>query len=320
MKNIMVVSMSILLLVIFKTMHCQIQFLEGTPCPIRQIESDIKTKLSNLCSSSELNHPDVTFIDWKYINEPMRLSSPFTNFPRKQSNSIMSWKQHLSDAAYKYGYSDNNPYFNQEIFFQDNLYDHIALNGISKCRDIDITFNTDENGNKVCLQFKQAEVLEIIRVGKHFRIPSLDGTFAVRAKKYIPKNTILGRFCGDELYAWEYNKVYEETCEYTMRNHYRMSMKCPNDTLNNISCPSSYGDNQIVLDELDPFPANPMVIINDCRKNISSKYVTDDDRRYWNAEYHHVYVNGWPFLFIVSTKPIFGGQEITCYYGPNYVL
>ena len=154
----------------------------------------------------------------------------------------------------------------------------------------------------------------------HFRIPQLNGQYAVRALRGIPLNTIIGRFCGDEMYSFEYNDIYRNTCEYTIRNHYRMSTQCPDDPWSERKCPFEHKDNQIVLDELDPFPANPMVIMNDVRKNISDETLTDDDDIYWNAEYHHVYVNGWPFIYIVASKPILAGQEIASYYGPNYTL
>ena len=142
----------------------------------------------------------------------------------------------------------------------------------------------------------------------------------LRAVMDIPKHTELGRFCGDEMFKFEYNKVYGKTCEDKIRQSYRMTLRCPTNIWTGDECPISGRGGLIIVDELTAFPANPMVIANDPRADISKSGMTDQDRKYQNSNFRDVRVNGWPFLMVTNSKAIRKGEEITIYYGAEYVL
>ena len=97
-------------------------------------------------------------------------------------------------------------------------------------------------------------------------------------------------------------------------------MPCPENPWDGTKCPVEGQMGLIIMDELTTFPANPMVIANDPRKDISKRELTENDKKYQTAAFRDIRVNGWPLLTIVSSQKIEKGDEITIYYGPGYVL
>ena len=252
-------------------------------------------------------------MNWTYSTEIGSISSPYSHFPRKTSNQITKWKTKIANSAVLRGFNETNVYIHDRPFFAQNLENHIALNGISHCRDIRIVFDQE---HEECVDYAPEDILEVVRVTKHHRIPQLNGQFAVRALRNIPKHTVIGRFCGDEMFKFEYKELFLNSCEYRMRNQYRMTMQCPHDRWSGEQC--IFGE--IILDELDTFPANPMVIMNDVRRNLTQKggTLSDEDEEHWNCQFSHALVNGWPLLYVVTRKDILKGQELATYYGPRY--
>ena len=63
---------------------------------------------------------------------------------------------------------------------------------------------------------------------------------------------------------------------------------------------------------------NIVPIINDCRINIKSNKLTQNDELTQNTEFIAATINGWPSAFVVTTKKIVKGKDLWCYYGDLY--
>lgn len=300
--------------------------LKGTPVPIALVEQSIMRQLKAQCPPGS-NKPNLDAVDWRYHNEIRTVSSPYAHIPQKRSRFASEWKTNSSKIAHSNGYSDEHPHVVHESGDQrghqlEQVNTHFRLNGALRCRDIEIVIEEeDESGNPMSRVFEQHDLMEIVNVTDHHRVPALNGQFALRATRDIPANTVLGRFCGDEMFTKEYDRVYSGTCSSQMRDHYRMTMPPPClSPMSNIAHCIDDKVEGIVQDELGPFPANPMVIANDARRDISKPDLSEEDRVYHNANFNGFHVNGWPSLLITSHQEIRKGDEITVYYGPKYTL
>merc|ERR1711933_167081 len=60
--------------------------------------------------------------------------------------------------------------------------------------------------------------------------------------------------------------------------------------------------------------------VNDCRINIDKKTPTSTDKKYFNAEFVGMSVNGWPQTYLITTKHIKKGQELQTFYGEIFGL
>ena len=300
--------------------------LLGHSASIKVVEQQMNQKLKEYCpeglsKTPGYQMPNISEIEWIYHNEIRTLSSPYSHYPRKISSQLYQWKQNITKSAYENGWSEFNPHIDTEGLYAPNVFDHFRMNGASRCRDIDLVIEQeDESGHPISRVFKQDEVVEIVKVTKHHRIPALDGQYAVRVKMNVPSNTVLGRFCGDEMFEFEYNKIYLHSCQHFMRVRYRMTSECPDNPWNGEKCPVHDGMGDIVSDELTTFPGNPMVIVNDPRKDISKPELTKEDKKYGNSYFRVIKINGWPSTVIVNSKPMVKGEEITIYYGEDYVI
>ena len=58
--------------------------------------------------------------------------------------------------------------------------------------------------------------------------------------------------------------------------------------------------------------------VNDSRKDINSSKQTNEDKKIQNCEFVCTLVNGWPSIFLITTKDIIKGEYLWCYYGSIY--
>merc|ERR1712228_62102 len=63
---------------------------------------------------------------------------------------------------------------------------------------------------------------------------------------------------------------------------------------------------------------NALTIINDCRANIKSSQLNEDDENRANCEFVSVLVNGWPSILVRTTKKIKKGESLLICYGASY--
>merc|ERR1712013_397363 len=99
-------------------------------------------------------------------------------------------------------------------------------------------------------------------------------------------------------------------------------------TLSLTNRPSTLGgrgtaQNQIVVDALgfdrDEMGNKPLLIyINDCRADLSAKGKTAEDELVENVRFAKVSLNGWPSIFVVTTRDIAPNEQILGYYGNDY--
>ena len=150
------------------------QILHGTPVPIGMVEEQMKLKLSDACSQ-ESNVPNTEDFEWILDNELTRLTCPFSDFPQRRSKAADEWKQELQQSAYSMGYSQSSPHIQwiseSSTKARRNLNDHIALNGVKQCRDIDIVIDDESE----CKVHKQMDIMQIVKVTNHSRVPALIG-------------------------------------------------------------------------------------------------------------------------------------------------
>lgn len=211
----------------------------------------------------------------------------------------------------------------------------------------------DENGFAPALflgsesekQHNQSEFIEKFGIDNNHRISQLNGRMGLRAKRDLPENTVLGQYCGIEYLLKEFEDVYNGTKQGDLKNIYAFNLevlmpKQQNNNNNNIGNGNGNDDNgdlnmgnneyiegkkyQIVIDALlDINNTNNRILltyINDCRSDISGESMQNNDKAYENIKFVKVFVNGWPMIFVVTSRDIKQNDEIMGYYGKEYGL
>eukprot|EP01084_Bolivina_argentea_P299597 516436_1 len=135
------------------------------------------------------------------------------------------------------------------------------------------------------------------------------------SKLPIPKGTILGQYIGYESIKNEWDNMYKGIKISKLK--YRMQYLCHNTI--------PFTNNEPVQIVIDPFdhkttPINLLHQINDCRSNISSNDMTQDDKHRQNCEFVSVLVNGWSSVLIRTTKTILPYKSLWIHYGNYYGL
>ena len=78
-------------------------------------------------------------------------------------------------------------------------------------------------------------------------------------------------------------------------------------------------DNSVVSPLLLPPEKRPIIIyINDPRANILEPDLTEQDKKYQNAAFRGVVINGIEYTYAVTNRNIRKGEEIMIYYGQDY--
>ena len=156
------------------------------------------------------------------------------------------------------------------------------------------------------------EVLEEFIISKQHRILALMGQKGLRAKLNIPRNTCLGQYVGVTYLKEEYVQIFENSSEGYLRNMYAFDLNVDVD------------EEEVEL-VLDCFALTRMIgesghlmRINDCRLDIHQPRPSNDDRMFENVEIVECKVNGWPVVFVVTSKDINAGDELCAWFGENF--
>lgn len=229
---------------------------------------------------------------------------------------------------------ENNWIDNQALI--NEIRNHMRFNGYGNKFDepivlINQTVVTRNNHQKYdklippqdyqCLN--QHQVIEKYLIKSH-RITGLKGQYGVRAKMDIPQATIFGRYIGTEYLQEEYEKKYNKSNQYCVRNLY--SFECPliyipfhlcNERIQHYYYHPKCIKKTLIIDGFD-YLENVLMYINDCRKDISKQKPTSSDTKYWNVSFRTIYVNGWPQVFVMAKRDIQQGEKLAAYYGRSY--
>lgn len=155
---------------------------------------------------------------------------------------------------------------------------------------------------------------------------ALDGQFGLRAKVDLAAMTVLGQYVGVEYLEDEFHAVFSGTQEDAMKNIYAFTLSVGDDPTNSKMKKQSAGARsgpKIVIDPLG-LDANgnglkPMVMmLNDCRTDISKAEKTKEDERAENVLFAKVSLNGWPSIFVITKRDIKAGEELLGFYGNDY--
>ena len=285
----------------------------GTHIEISKSENMTKSEFDNMHSKAFKKYQIIsqTLFDWFHL-----ISSQFKHY---YPNSIKI-QPNLDDKA-SFVTPHNNRFYEElssyaHLNIKDSylncIYDKVIINNVFY---------------KKCIIYNQNEVIKVIRILKHPRNSILNNQIGIMANIFIPKNTIIGRFCGNYMTNEEYNTIFSNNnCDKTLHDHYRMSINCPSHYGINIrtnqthiisKCNRNWG--KVVVDEFNLF-GNPMVLMNDVRLNISKKEMSYLDMKFNNAAPNDYKINGIPYIFFRTTRDIYPNEEIVYYYGDSYVL
>ena len=199
---------------------------------------------------------------------------------------------------------DNNSHLTSEI--KDSLRKYLEIKGnIKEFRNPTIVI-----GDK---QFKRKKVIKKVILPNDYHISALQGAGAAFTKRFIPANTVIGEYTGSYTTEKEWNDVFSGSRKDISNGSYVFSFKVQTDK----------GIETIFIDPVEAgFDKgnNPMIVlfINDIRQNILIKEATEQDKERENACFFVVKVNGWPHVFVITTKDIARNKELLIDYGDSY--
>ena len=160
-------------------------------------------------------------------------------------------------------------------------------------------------------------VLEEFVIAKPHHIPALIGQKGLRAKRDIPRNTIIGQYTGVTYLKEEYQLIFESSSEGYLRNMYAFDLVV--DVID-----EDHEEKEVAL-VLDGYALTQMIgesghlmRINDCRLDIENAQPSDNDRKFENVEMLECKVNGWPIVLAVTRKNIKAGEELFAFFGAEF--
>ena len=162
------------------------------------------------------------------------------------------------------------------------------------------------------LQYEVDEVLEEFVIPKPHRISALIGQKGLRAKMDIPLNTCLGQYVGVNYLKQEYLQIFENSSEGYLRNMYAFDLKVDVDGKEVELIVDGYALIQMIGE------SGHLMRINDCRLDIHMEQPSNDDRKFENVELVECKVNGWPVIFVITTKAVKAGDELFAFFGAHF--
>ena len=187
---------------------------------------------------------------------------------------------------------------------------------------------------------KQQDCLKKHKFGVHPFNKALSNQYGIISTVHIAKNVVLGKYIGIQYTNKEFEHVYSRTWKHCQSQQYafEVQFKVPKAYRTDVKQNKNYthypfesnaiqylsncstSTATIVIDGYSLKHAthcgcqNLMIFVNDAKTDLlNDKYSTRQ-----NAEFCVVDVNGWPEVFIITTKQIQPGEEILVDYGPNY--
>ena len=126
---------------------------------------------------------------------------------------------------------------------------------------------------------------------------------------------MLGKYGGYMATEKEWMEIFNDTNEEMTHTAYKFGFDLEQDT-----------DDEKKKIVIDPVEANfddddnPMLLmfINDIRKNIMISKATKEDEKRKNCEFFIAKINGWPHVFVITTKNISKNKELLMDYGEAY--
>ena len=147
------------------------------------------------------------------------------------------------------------------------------------------------------------------------RVTALRGQQGVIALCNIEANVVLGQYFGAEIEQSLYDNAFIDKQRLHTHNLYSFEMKFKDPRLQKYTF---VVDPYIENDDEDEKNNKLLTYINDCRLDIHQTQVSESDQKYWNVDFVGVVNNGWPQMFLITTRKIRAREELQAFYGPHY--
>ena len=190
-------------------------------------------------------------------------------------------------------------------------------NNIKKNYDFKLNPNIFIHEKLRIFKYKQSDILQIREIKEHSKISLLSNQYGVYNKIYLPKNTIIGTFIGCEYFENEYNNNYINNIIsfnlFPLKKSYKNGNKNINIDYNNkiiLNC----NNNKFKYFQFASY-------LNDSRSNFinNNNFMTQKDVENHNIDLIIIYLNGWPFLFLITNCNINKDTELMINYSQKQI-
>ena len=236
----------------------------------------------------------------------------------ERTDEIKEWKKDVNDFFNGLYLSDHNVKITE---WESKLKKFLEIN--KNDRDFTNPITTFKN-------YRFNDMVEKFMIKAPNRITALINQEGIRTKlnfkdKAIPKGTILGRYIGIEMTVKEWNDTFVDSHQEYRNQQYLYSFDVDEEWTENDNDKKEDGEKlndedirRVIVDPLEGGKKDLLLLyLNDCRKDIFSN-VSTEDARYQNCAFLNARVDGWPTVFIVTTKRIPAGIELLIDYGKDY--
>eukprot|EP01084_Bolivina_argentea_P279484 477817_1 len=294
----------------------------------RQIRNIIGSLLTHIIMKPTVNHLAIPLIDGDELDNYTTRSKKLNNI-RKQVHLKPEYVIHRKNGTYCIAVNPVTPFEHQPLsFVLTDIHRYYTRNNEGNVKPL---IEISEN-----LILKQSKVLSVRRLTENTCQwqPKLIGQLDTFAKCNIPEGTILGQYIGHEMLEDEYHKKYKGTKEDEIHRIYLHSeyLLIENDkNLNEMNARKKRRLNKnvenknnnrkilIVIDALSVDKTNPLLYLNDGRKDIERPKPTRKDLEgRINTEFVSCLVNGYPNILVRTIKNISKGRSVLSYYGERY--
>ena len=253
-----------------------------------------------------------------------------------RSKQLQKFKQIVSDYCQNENVS-RIALANENIRrYKVNNYDKIIndfVNQNGESNELPLLKILDHDNNIMNMRINKVLSTYEINENNETRIVNLHRTLGVQALIDIPKHTVICQYIGYEFTPDEYDKFLNES--HDSSNHVGYSIEELFEyplhdgrfrRANKKLLSDLFGTDKKKL-TIDPRALglgsgisknNVLAYINDARKDIKMKKMTDDDLQFYNCEFVGARISGWPSLFVITNKDIKKGDALWSYYGPKY--
>lgn len=214
----------------------------------------------------------------------------------------------INDSIINCDVQFNENYENSNEIKQSILY-YLRINGEYNTNPQLIqSLNWNNEQQRITIT-NQKELIKIYNIENHKHIPSLNNEKGLIAQENIQAFTVLGQYLGNESLYDEWDYAFKYTKLESIHNCFSFD----------ISIKHKHKEYYVIIDATDYNKDNNLLVyVNDCRKNIFNKEITENDKNALNSRFILTKVNNWGMIFLVATKEIKKDSEILTNYGSTY--
>eukprot|EP01084_Bolivina_argentea_P001362 2512_1 len=222
----------------------------------------------------------------------------------------------------KYSSNPNYHHINCITPFSDEEYKKCNLTKLENAVTDFIAINNSLYTNHVLLQYAQPMIITNITSDG---LIDLEGQYGLVSMRYIPVNTCLAHFYGDEYLREEFDakfphNIFQKKRKYYMSTAYNSFAYAGLSINENISLIYDAYFDTFESDKQSELKVIYAALVNDARTSMSKPNLTEHDLNRKNTEFVHCSVDGIIWTFLITTKDIKPQQQLFTYYGSSYTL